>query len=195
MATWGASTTLPVPDDPSNTRLEASSQEVTSSDLPFLEDAKPLYPQNTGGLWSSWWASSGGDRGGEKKNSPQSFLDALRNAKLMDLKLVKHLIALRVHLSTAQLPWINEFVRDEKGVRVLDILMTTLVGKAGKHKKLTAHEESVLFELIKCLRVLLNTEVSCLFISSNPSLNPFSGWFRRSSRLLGHRYAYLLCAA
>lgn len=75
------------------------------------------------------------------------------------MKLVKHLISLRVHLSTAQLVWIEEFLRDEKGMDALGTLLAGLVGKGGKRRALTDNEESVLLELVKSLRVLLNTEV------------------------------------
>ena len=77
----------------------------------------------------------------------------------MDMKLVKHLISLRVHLSTASLTWIEEFVHERRGMEVLGMLLAGLVGKSGKRKALTEVEGTVLFELIKCLRVLLNTEV------------------------------------
>jgi hypothetical protein len=75
------------------------------------------------------------------------------------MKLVKHLISLRVHISTASLTWIEEFVQERKGIDVLGTLLAGLVGKSGKRKALTEVESTVLFELIKCLRVLLNTEV------------------------------------
>ena len=77
----------------------------------------------------------------------------------MDTKLVKHLISLRIHLSTANLAWINEFVEEETGLQVLGSVLARLVSKGGKRKVLSDVEESVLLELIKCLRVLLNTEV------------------------------------
>jgi hypothetical protein len=77
------------------------------------------------------------------------------------MKLVKHLISLRVHLSTAKLVWIQQFVGEEKGLEVLGTLLAGLVGKGGKRRNLTDIETSNLLEIIKCLRVLLNTEVNC----------------------------------
>lgn len=76
------------------------------------------------------------------------------------MKLVKHLISLRVHLSTADLAWIQEFVSEAKGVDSLGDLLASLVAKNGKRKKLQNVEETVLLEVIKCVRVLLNTDVS-----------------------------------
>lgn len=171
MATWGASSAPPVlTDSPPVTPIgkfgSLRSLESLTGSPP--SEAKPLQPQSTGSMWSSWWASSGGDKAAEKKNTPQFFLDGIRSSKTMDLKLVKHLIALRVHISTAQLPWIDEFVKDERGIETLDLLMADLVGKGGKRRKLNANEESVLFELAKCLRVLLNTEAGFSEVLSSP---------------------------
>jgi diaphanous 1 len=122
-------------------------------------DPPPLQPQTTGGLWSSWWASSGGAADRAQKQTPKWYVDGLKNGRNVDMKLVKHLISLRVHLSTASLTWIEEFVQERKGIDVLGTLLAGLVGKSGKRKVLIEVESTVLFELIKCLRVLLNTEV------------------------------------
>jgi diaphanous 1 len=183
MATWGASAAPPILTEspPASPRNSSRFPGVTSeSPVASPAELKPLQPQNTGGLWSSWWASSGGDKATERKNTPKFFLDGIRSTKTVDVKLVKHLITLRVHLSTAQLPWINEFVNDEKGIIVLDTLITGLVGKGGKRKSLNTNEESVLFELIKCLRVLLNTEVCSIFGSFLLSLvaHLSQGWLQ-----------------
>lgn len=121
-------------------------------------DPPPLQPQTTGGLWSSWWTSSGGADRAEKQ-TPKWYADGLRGGRSVDMKLVKHLISLRVHLSTASLTWIEEFVQERKGIDVLGTLLAGLVGKSGKRKALSEVESTVLFEVIKCLRVLLNTEV------------------------------------
>jgi diaphanous 1 len=90
--------------------------------------------------------------------------------KTTDVKLVKHLISLRVHLSTANLIWIEQFVVDQRGLDTLGGLLGGLVGKGGKRKTLTEVESSNLLEIIKCLRVLLNTEV-CLIPSRHSSVN------------------------
>jgi diaphanous 1 len=66
---------------------------------------------------------------------------------------------LRVHLSTAKLVWIEEFVNEVKGLDALGTLLSELVGKGGKRRALSDVESTVLLETVKCLRVLLNTEV------------------------------------
>jgi diaphanous 1 len=141
------------------------------------EEMSPIKPQSTGGLWSSWWASSGGEKGatsGEKgtiketAKSAKSYVDGIRVGRTTDIKLVKLLISLRVHLSTAKLVWIEEFVREEKGLDVLGTLLAGLVGKGGKRRDLSEVETTVLLEVIKCLRVLLNTDVRNQSLGSSP---------------------------
>lgn len=95
----------------------------------------------------------------ETEKTPRWYVDGLRSGRATDMKLVKHLISLRVHLSTASLVWIEEFVGEERGMEAIGKLLAGLVSKGGKRKKLTDIEETVLLEIIKCLRVLLNTEV------------------------------------
>jgi diaphanous 1 len=161
MAGWSANPPAqPAQADPPTSpepKAEKFGTKRGSRDL--AAESKPLQSQGTGGLWNSWWASSGGDKSSEKAQTAKWYVDGVRNAKAMDTKLVKHLITLRVHLSTAQLVWIEEFVKDEGGIEALGAILSGLVGKGGKRKQLTEHEEMILLEVIKCLRVLLNTEV------------------------------------
>lgn len=130
-----------------------------------LDSIEPLQPQSTGGLWSSWWASSGGEKPSNTQvnkdttNSAKWYVDGIRTSRPTDSRLVKHLISLRVQLSTAKLIWIEEFLTEEKGRDIIGALLANLVGQGGKRKKLTDVEATVLLEVIKCLRVLLNTDV------------------------------------
>jgi hypothetical protein len=130
------------------------------------EEPQPLQPQTTGGLWSSWWVSSGGEKNAtaQSKNTeeakiPKWYVDKIKG-KTLDTKLVKTLISLRVHLSTARVFWVKEFIETEAGLDALSSILAGLVGKAGKRKHLSDMEGAVLLEIIKILRVLSNTEVS-----------------------------------
>lgn len=135
-------------------RTAGSQDQITK----VSEEMQPLQAQTTGGLWSSWWASSGGDKSAEK--TAKWYIEGLRIGKAPDIKQVKHLITLRVHLSTAKLGFIQDFVGEEKGLVALGKVLAGLVGKAGKRKTLSELETTVLLEVLKCLRVLLNTEAS-----------------------------------
>ncbi|KAL5527808.1 hypothetical protein ACEPAG_6609 [Sanghuangporus baumii] len=129
----------------------------------------PLQSQTTGGLWGSWWTSSGTDSwmtslsksrtpAAKDTSSTTYYAEGLRSRKANDIKLVKHLISLRVHLSTAKVSWVDQFLGESNGMDALAGLLASLVGKGGKRRKLSDTEESVLYEVVKCLRVLLNTE-------------------------------------
>jgi diaphanous 1 len=161
---WGAPTTSPSHSPRSSVDVDATAKDIHASPSK-ASDFMPVQSQSTGGLWSSWWSSSGGEKGtitGDKKEvlkTPRWYVDGIRSGKPTDIKLVKHLISLRVHLSTADLVWIGEFVADCKGMYALGAVLSGLVAKGGKRKKLQNVEESVLLEAIKCIRVLLNTDV------------------------------------
>lgn len=145
----------------SNSSLQGNFQAQITR---VAEDMQPLQPQSTGNLWTSWWASAGGEKfekdgENESAKSAKWYIDGLRIGKVPDVKLVKHLITLRVHLSTAKLAFISDFVTSEKGLIGLGTLLSGLVGKGGKKKVLSEIETTVLLEVLKCLRVLLNTAV------------------------------------
>lgn len=169
---WGAGGTAPplVTSEPDRSSGEFASSPTSKGKARVEKGAEELQliqPQTTGSLWGSWWTSSGGEnvqKPGTKDTSKSArwYVDALRPGRSADSKLVKHLIALRVHLSTAKLAWIEEFASKEQGLDALGGLLAGLVGKGGKRRQLSDVETTVLLELIKCLRVLLNTEVSPL---------------------------------
>lgn len=145
--------------DPSN------SQSSQVHGTKATEEHQPLQPQTTGGLWSSWWVSSGGEKtatlgkNAKEAETPKWYVDRIKG-KTLDTKLVKNLISLRVHLSTARVFWVKEFVETEAGLDGLSAILASLVGRAGKRKHLSDMEGAVLLEIIKILRVLSNTEVS-----------------------------------
>jgi len=89
-------------------------------------------------------------------------MEPLRTRKPTVPILAKHLISLRVHLSSADLTWIEEFLENEHGVEGLDRILAGLVTRPEKKRSLTDTENIVILETIKCFRALLNTEVSYL---------------------------------
>ncbi len=139
-----------------------------------LERAEPapIQSQSTGSLWSSWWSSSGGEASSSPKNNAKEeksaawYIECIRSRRTTDSKLVKHLISLRVHLSTAKLSWVNGFLNENDGMELLGSLLSTLVAKGGKRKRLGDTEEMVLYEVLKCLRVLLNIGVRLITFAS-----------------------------
>ncbi len=169
IAGWGASAPTPAsatPESPRSSVDLTSKRRESIASLRSVTDkaieAPTLQPQSTGGLWSSWWNTSGGASGSQARETEKTanwYAAGIRNGRPTDTKLVKHLISLRVHLSTANLAWIEDFVTTESGMNVLSDLLARLVSKGGKRKKLSEVEDTVLLEVVKCLRALLNTEV------------------------------------
>jgi len=167
MTGWGATNTTSSSASTSTRKGEMPGLSWTSTQTQATEVPQPLQPQTTGGLWSSWWVSSGGEKSvtGQSKGlaketkAPKWYVDSIKG-KTLDTKLVKLLISLRVHLSTARVFWVKEFVETEAGLDALSAILANLVGRAGKRKHLTDIEDAVLLEIMKILRVLSNTEVS-----------------------------------
>jgi len=94
----------------------------------------------------------------KEAKTPKWYVDSIKG-RALDTRLAKHLISLRVHLSTARVFWVKEFVETEAGLDALGAILAGLVGKAGKRKPLTEMEGAVLLEVMKIFRVLSNTEV------------------------------------
>ncbi|KAL5507835.1 hypothetical protein ACEPAH_5453 [Sanghuangporus vaninii] len=185
LSSWGSSPSAGEPSSgtPSSPRANGSlsSYEKTIAKDAGSNDAALLQPQTTGGLWGSWWTSSGTDSwmtslsksrapGAKDTSSTAYYAEGLRSRRANDIKLVKHLISLRVHLSTAKVSWVDQFLGESKGMDALAGLLASLVGKGGKGRKLSDTEESVLYEVVKCLRVLLNTEPGFNQVLASPTL-------------------------
>ena len=154
-----------VSENVAGSSLSSGSDSLQSSQPP----TEPLQSQSTGSLWSSWWSFSGDSSNSGKKYSVEEhekssayYIDAINNRKINDGKFLKLLISLRVHLSTVKLSWVEEFVNEDGGLDTLGHLLETLVGRNGKAKTPTETEEAILYETVKCFRVLLNTEVKRL---------------------------------
>ncbi|KAH0840265.1 hypothetical protein J3R83DRAFT_1272 [Lanmaoa asiatica] len=172
--TWGSATSPPPPSV--NPKSRPSGQFATGprpsvSSEKVEEDAQSVQPQATGSMFSTWWTASGGEvtADNEHSTSARAYVDGIRKSRNADPKLAKHLISLRVHLSTAKLPWIETFIAEE-GIIAISGLLSSLVGKGGKRKAITDSENSVLLEVIRSLRVLLNTECGFDAVLLSPTI-------------------------
>ena len=137
---WGGATSssshVPAPA-PIPEALDSLPPETpSSSPTPAVPEALPIIPQITGSLWGNWWSPTTKELDKSKEAAtPKTaawYVDGIRNGKPTDSRLVKHLISLRVHLSTAKLAWIVEFLEVEKGMDALGALLAGLVGKGGR---------------------------------------------------------------
>jgi len=178
---WGAQAPSPLTTEATTTPDPIQTRPMSplgraASPPPQTPEASPLVPQTTGGIWSGWFMSSkpkvadkvNGDK--SKGQSPEWYVDGLRLSKTADERLAKHLISLRVHLSTAKVAWIQQFVDDAQGMAELGNLLSSIISKAGRRKKLSETEAMVMLEIVKCLRVLLNTEPGYGRVLTSPTL-------------------------
>ncbi|KAG8880257.1 hypothetical protein FRB97_000969 [Tulasnella sp. 331] len=160
--------TFPLPTAVNSAQKSSRLPPNDDSSAKSIEDSgntQPLVPQSTGGLWNNWWSAPAGPSasgaGSADRTKPQScawYVDNLKPGVLTGSKLAKHLISLRVHLSTAKLTWIEKFVKEERGMDLLGGVLDGLVGTDKKRRKLGEIDDTVLGEVVKCFRVLLNTE-------------------------------------
>jgi diaphanous 1 len=110
-----------IESSPTNDSLRSDEGSVVSS--PTIGQGE------TASGWTSWWSAASNATGtgqvvGEQsKDTPQFYVDQLRSSKISQRSLVKHLIALRVRLSTAKLSWAQAFLGAAKGLDALEALL------------------------------------------------------------------------
>lgn len=124
----------------------------------IVEDIQPLVAQPTGGGWSRWWASSGG----EDTNSAKSYVNRLRTGKITENKLTKDLIGFRAHFSGATDVWRTEFL-EEHGLEALSTLLASLVTWLtgfGKDDKLPEIGLGNLLAVMRCLHAVFDSNAS-----------------------------------
>jgi diaphanous 1 len=171
--TWG-SPSAPLPPTLKDRNRSSgefdTSRRLSLSSEKAEEASQPSQSHTAGSMFSSWWAALGGESTTEDATSAYSYIDGIRRTRNADSKLVKRVISLRVHLSTAKLSWIESFIAQE-GLTEIGNLLSSLVGKGGRRKSLTDSESSVLLEVIRSLRVLLNTEVRSEKVYSHHRVN------------------------
>ncbi|KAH8830279.1 armadillo-type protein [Flagelloscypha sp. PMI_526] len=122
------------------------------------EPIAPLQPQTTGGTWSFWLSLAGNNstNSAATSDSPKWYADSIRTCKISDPKIVANIQNLRVHLDTARVSFLEEFLVTESGLEILGRILADIVKKGGKSKSPSEDEIAALLELVKCLRVLLN---------------------------------------
>ena len=82
ISAWGSGGSQPATPSPVGVKEKEPAGDADGN-------ISPIVPQTTGGLWSSWWASSGGvkdvhdkndaERGKAKGDSPEWYVDGIRN--------------------------------------------------------------------------------------------------------------------
>ncbi|GAA6056774.1 hypothetical protein JCM3770_006127 [Rhodotorula araucariae] len=169
----------PTPVRPVTTHGARSSSSPPASS-PASDPATPhLQSQETGtsSSWTSWWTSPSNATGTGQassqlaKDSPQFYRDQIRSTKISQRSLAKHLIALRVRLSTAKLAWAEEFVDAAQGLDALEELLSKVARrKADKEFAPSEEEKTVQIECMRCFRALMNTDIGFSRVVARPAL-------------------------
>lgn len=161
---------------PSSPSPEASRLTSSHSRASSISSISGL-PNATSSGWTAWFAAPSFSLTGSLHDSvavsgvetspdaPPSATDGvvaaiiacLSAARTGSTELVRQLIALRVHLSTEKVAWIQDFV-SLQGLKALESVFksTNERQKLGKQADV---DETIRVECIRCLRVLFNTEV------------------------------------
>lgn len=171
---------------------EGSSNEHASIFNEKTSTVAPLEQTTTG--WTSWlsagtytmpFASTAG-KASSARDMPAWYLKQVQEGGLAGNALVKHLIALRVRLSTEQLAWADTFA-ETGGIECLDSLLKKAVTKSktryascrwfasssqrkicgfltrsvARHRRdrEADSDEATQIECVRCLRILANTSV------------------------------------
>lgn len=169
----GADSRPQSPEEPRSPVMSdtASVLSFVSQDTEVNTPPPPLLQTATG--WSSWFSAGSPakpslrslpDQAGTSNalDTPSFYLTQIMNGKLPRPSLAKHLIALRVRLATAPLSWITDFLQ-KSGLVALEKILRTLTSKSSSvagRDSLTELDASLQTETIRCLRIILNTEVS-----------------------------------
>ncbi len=149
----------------------------------------------TSSLWSNWWgggstiagASQIGQGGEHERNAAMGHVSKLKDGKLSRKDLFKHLLSLRVTLSSAKLSWIDSFLHCD-GLGALEHIMqletdgivNSLNSKQAKHAERKDMSDAILLEAVKCLRTLMNVELGFEKVLEQPNLVNYIAFALRS---------------
>ena len=150
----------------------------------------------TASLWSSWWgggstiAGSSGqpDQGaGAERNAALGHVSKLKDGKLSRKDLFKHLLSLRVTLSSAKLSWIDSFLHcdglgalEQTMQQETDGIVNGLNSKQTSKAERKDMSDAILLEAIKCLRTLMNIELGFEKVLEQPNLVNYIAFALRS---------------
>jgi hypothetical protein len=130
--------------------LEKSSQSST-----VVKEEIPQSPSSKG-FFSSWFGLSSSTK---IQGTPEYYVDKLLQRSVSSKSLAERLQSLRVTLTTAKLSWIRGFI-DGNGLSALEfVLERYTTGTKRIVSRNSDHDDRIQSECIRCLRVLLNTEV------------------------------------
>lgn len=150
----------------------------------------------TASLWNNWWgggstisAAGGHDQLGssDERQVAMGHVTRLKDSKLSRKDLFKHLLSLRVTLSSAKLSWIDSFLHCD-GLGALEHIMQHetdgivkgLDANRSKSAERKDMSDAILLEAVKCLRTLMNIELGFEKVLEQPNLVNYIAFALRS---------------
>ncbi|PWZ03137.1 hypothetical protein BCV70DRAFT_12160 [Testicularia cyperi] len=172
---------------------------TSSAEDPHMQTLKANHTGSSAGiassLWNSWWGaagSTGGVNGASSSSAADrsgavSYVAKLQDGKISRKDLVKHLLSLRVALSSAKLAWIDEFL-DAEGLQAIERIMqletegfvASLNVDRSRRTERKDLSDTILLEAVKCLRTLMNTELGFERVLQQPNLVNYIAFSLRS---------------
>jgi diaphanous 1 len=139
---------------------EADLNKSPSSNGPSMNssvNSDQSYQQSSSkGFFSSWFGLSSSTK---VEGTPEFYIEKLLQKSISSKPLAERLQSLRVTLTTAKLSWIKDFI-DGDGLAALEcVLERYTTGTKKILSRNSDHDDRIQSECIRCLRVLLNTEV------------------------------------
>ena len=148
---------------PTSTNIDVVTATGTlSSDHHVVVEKQSSTVSGLLGLWKR--DSSSGDK------SPSYYIEKLNAKNPAAKSTLKHLVSLRVTLTTAKISWIRQFVEHGAGLVALANVLDRVTRKAASGQMLSDTEEDSRAECMKCLRTLLNTEPGFSTVLSSQSI-------------------------
>ncbi|CAI2179903.1 4983_t:CDS:10 [Funneliformis geosporum] len=136
-----------------------------------LTDVQEEIPQSSsissGGFFSSWFGLSSSTK---VQRTPNYYVEKISQKNVSPKSLAERLQSLRVTLTTAKLSWIKNFI-DDNGLASLEYVLERYT--AGTRRIIlrnSDHDGRIHSECVRCLRVLLNTEIGFNQVLKSKSL-------------------------
>ncbi|KAK4055124.1 hypothetical protein OIV83_000404 [Microbotryomycetes sp. JL201] len=104
-----------------------------------------------------WPTTGASDSAEHAQDTPAFYLTQIQSKKITRRSLAKHLIALRVRLTTSKISWLELFI-NSGGINCLSSLLVDAMNRMNNNLA-SDDEEAYVVEAVKCLRALMNTQV------------------------------------
>ncbi|CAJ0926844.1 13115_t:CDS:10 [Entrophospora sp. SA101] len=111
------------------------------------------------------------DNSDNPQDLPEFYIEKLSQRTISSKSLTEHLLSLRIVLSSANFPWIKEFI-DKNGLKVLESLLEKY-SACYKKNAVTKHSDQdyqIQSQCVRCIKALMNSKIGRCNVLKSPSL-------------------------